>query len=447
MIPLQLRAAAELELRRRKASQITSGNTDYLAQIRGLTRLRVPHAEQQRFIESPAKRKIIRAGRRGGKTVGVGYLAVDAFLKGIRVLYATPTSEQIDAFWFEVTLALAEPIHRKLLYKNETEHVIELPGTKTRIRGKTAWNADSMRGDYGGLLIFDEFQLMDETAWSVVGAPMLLDTDGDAVFIYTPPSMRSRSVTKARDPLHASKMYKAHEHDTTGRWEVFHFASSANPHLSANALDEITQDMKSSDIQREIDALDVDEIPGALWRRDWFDRDGFRLREAPQLTRVTVGVDPSGTTRGDEIGIIVGGVDAQRRGYILADRSLHGTPDEWAGAVLRAYDDFEADLIAAEVNFGGDMVESTLRAKRKDFKFKALHASRGKAVRADPVSVKYEKALVCHVGRFDQLEDEYCTWAPGDTVSPNRLDAAVWTLTDLMLDPPAKAQVQANPFY
>src|SRR5690606_35504316 len=140
-----------------------------------LTHTRTPHAEQQRFIDSDAKRKIIRAGRRGGKTTGIAILALQAFMDGKRVLYATPTAEQVDAFWYEITLACAEAIERKLLYKNESRHIIEVPGTKNRLRAKTAWNANTLRGDFGDLLIFDEYQLMNEDAWGVVGAPMLMD--------------------------------------------------------------------------------------------------------------------------------------------------------------------------------------------------------------------------------------------------------------------------------
>src|ERR1051326_3985612 len=98
---------------------------------------------------------------------------------GRRVLYAAPTSDQLQAFWREVNLALAECLVR-LYAKNETEHVIEKLGTTNRIRAKTAWNADTLRGDYADVLIFDEWQLMDEGAWEDVGAPMLLDNNGDA---------------------------------------------------------------------------------------------------------------------------------------------------------------------------------------------------------------------------------------------------------------------------
>ena len=105
--------------------------------------------------------------------------------------------------------------------------MIERPGSDQRIRAKTAWNADTLRGDYADLLILDEWQLMNEEAWEVVGAPMLLDNNGDAVFIYTPPSLHSRSTSKARDPRHAAKLFQRAQADTTGRWEVFHFTSQS----------------------------------------------------------------------------------------------------------------------------------------------------------------------------------------------------------------------------
>ena len=101
-------------------------------------RLKVPHTQQRIFMDSPAKRKVIRAGRRSGKTTGVGIFAVRQFLSGHRVLYAAPTTEQVARFWTEVTRALFEPVKAGVFDQNKTEHVIELPGTEQRIRAKTA---------------------------------------------------------------------------------------------------------------------------------------------------------------------------------------------------------------------------------------------------------------------------------------------------------------------
>src|SRR5262245_21726056 len=186
--------------------------------------LKRPHAEQLRFMRSEAPRRVIRAGRRSGKTTGLAIYAVEEFLKGERVLFAAPTSEQFMRFWHEVTLALGEPIDAGVFRKNEALHLIERPGTEQRIRAKTAWSADTLRGDYATRLILDEWQLMNEDAWEVVGAPMMLDRAGSiAIFCYTPPSIRSAGVTKAHDPRHAAKLFAAAEADTTGRWATFHF--------------------------------------------------------------------------------------------------------------------------------------------------------------------------------------------------------------------------------
>ena len=107
-----------------------------------------PHAKQQLFLRSRAKRKVVKAGRRAGKTVGVGIFGVEAFLWGGRVLSAVPTQDQMDRFWTTVKLALAAPIDAGVYHKNETLHLIEVPGTEQRTRAKTAWNADTLRGDY-----------------------------------------------------------------------------------------------------------------------------------------------------------------------------------------------------------------------------------------------------------------------------------------------------------
>lgn len=417
--------------------------------------LPTPHDEQARFIDSRAKRKVIRAGRRGGKTVGMAIMAVEAFLSGKRVLYAAPTQDQIDRFWAETCRALENPISSGVYYKNETKHIIDLRGTEQRIRAKTAWNADTLRGDYADELILDEFQLMDETAWSEVGAPMLLDNDGNATFIYTPPSLHSRSATKARDPQHAAKLWKKAKEDKSGRWAAFHFSSHQNPHISKVALEEITKDMTALAIRQEIGAEDIDQAPGALWRRRseevagkvLFGIEESRVTAAPKtLDRVVVGVDPSASSGGDEAGIITVGI-AGNQYYTLADDTIQGSPETWAQAAITAFFRHRADRIVAEKNNGGEMVESVIKqavinARAKDPSIGnvpviLVWASRGKATRAEPISAIAESGRDHHVGNFPKLEDELCLWIPGDT-SPNRLDAKVWAMTDLMDKKPAQ---------
>lgn len=424
--PAYLQNAANLR-RLAKAREMSRGAW----QSRIVTRN--PHPRQREFIDSAAKRKIIRAGRRGGKTTGIAILAIEAFQQGQRVLYTAPTAEQVGAFWYEVKTACQAAIDAGMLYKNETEHIIEVPGTKNRIRAKTAWNADTLRGDYGDLLIFDEYQLMSEDAWGTVGAPMLIDNNGDAVFIYTPPSLHSRSATKARDPRHAAKLFKQAIDDATGRWATFHFSSYDNPHVSREAIDQLAGDMTEYAFAQEILAEDKDEAPGALWNRTMLD--GLRANTMPELARVVIGVDPPGGAT--ECGIVGAALGVDGHGYILDDSSLRASPGEWGNAVVAAYHRYRGDRVVGETNFGGDMVEHTIRTVSGGsvVSYKNVRATRGKAVRAEPIAALYEQGKVHHVGSFPALEDEMCSWEPGrGMASPNRLDALVWALTELMLN-------------
>src|SRR5262249_3480028 len=143
-------------------------------------------------------------------------------------------------------------------------------------------------------------------AWQQVGAPMLLDNNGDAVFIFTPPTIRAAAMSKAADKRHASKLYKKAEADKSGRWAVFHFASAANPFISAEALEEISSDMSRRDYEHEILALDRDDAPGALWSSEQLER--LRVHKHPELQRIVVAVDPSATAGGDECGIVAAGI-------------------------------------------------------------------------------------------------------------------------------------------
>jgi phage terminase large subunit-like protein len=396
-----------------------------------LIHLPSPHAKQDAFIHSGAKRVVCRAGRRSGKTVGVSMLAVEKFLSGKRVLYGAPTSEQVERFWVTTSRALEEPIQAGIFKKNETDHVIELPGTEQRIRAKTCWNADTLRGDYCNLLILDEYQLMNEEAWGVVGAPMLLDNNGDAVFIYTPPSPHSRSVSKADDPMHAAKLFKKAQADKTGRWAAFHFTSMDNPYISKAALGEIANDMSNLSYRMEILAEDVDEVPGALWKNSMLDQ--YRVNVAPTLRRIVVAIDPAVSTNktSDETGIIAAGKGADNHYYPLADVSGIYSPLEWARKAMFQHDSLNADAIVCETNNGGDLVEANLRAAGFAGRVIKVHASKGKATRAEPIVGLYEQKLVHHVGSLPMLEAQMTTWSPKEDDSPDRVDAMVWALTEL----------------
>ncbi|MET3838744.1 terminase family protein [Bradyrhizobium sp. OAE829] len=189
--------------------------------------------------------------------------------------------------------------------------------------------------------------------------------------------------------------------------------------------------------RQELDGELLTDVPGALWQLTWIDRD--RVKEAPKnLIRIVVAIDPAVTNNegSDETGIMVAGVDAIGHGYLLEDISGRYAPHEWARKAVDAYSRWRADRIIAEVNNGGQMVESTIRMVDQSVPFKSVHASRGKVIRAEPIAALYEQGKVHHVGEFAQLEDQCCSFTSDfDRLrggSPDRLDAAVWAFTELM---------------
>ena len=209
---------------------------------------------------------------------------------------------------------------------------------------------------------------------------------------------------------------------------------------------------------QEVEGKLLDEMPGAKWKRAWIN-DHRHKGHAPALLRIAVAVDPPGSSAksGAEAGIVAAGiarVDGVLHGYILDDASLRGTPAQWGAAAVRAYYAWRADRMVAEKNYGGEMVEHTIRtvpAKAgeqgyragRDVAYKYVSATRGKVVRAEPIAALYEKGRVHHVGAFGALEDELCTWEDQpNELSPNRLDALVWVLTELMLEPEPSLDLQ-----
>lgn len=192
--------------------------------------------------------------------------------------------------------------------------------------------------------------------------------------------------------------------------------------------------------RQELEGEVLDDMPGALWNRDMID--ALRKPDGPiDLERIVVAVDPAATSGedADETGIVVVGVardeDGDTRGYVLEDGSLRGTPEEWASKAVSLFHKWDADRIVAEKNQGGEMVAAVMKAVDRDVPITLVHATRGKHVRAEPVSALYEQGRIHHIGRFDKLEDQMCLFtrdadrSPGN--SPDRVDALVWGLTSV----------------
>lgn len=222
--------------------------------------------------------------------------------------------------------------------------------------------------------------------------------------------------------------------------------------LARTFLTQIVKKFEGTRLGRqELDGEVLEDTPGALWKLKAIDED--RVKRCPELVRIVVAVDPAVTAEegSAETGIVVAGVgypnpdSEELHAYVLDDRSELLTANEWAQRAVQTLKDQQADRIVAEVNNGGDLVEINIRTVDPMVPYKAVHASRGKRTRAEPVSALYEQHKVHHVGAFKELEDQMCTWQPAEGKSPDRVDALVWAITELLLDePPSNASKVLN---
>lgn len=202
--------------------------------------------------------------------------------------------------------------------------------------------------------------------------------------------------------------------------------------LAPSALAELRLRYENTRLGRqELYGEVLEEVEGALWTRDIIE--SARVTNCPPLVRIVVGVDPAVTSgeSSDETGIVVAGITADGHYYVLDDKTLRATPDAWARVAVNTYHEHKADRIVAETNNGGDMVTLLMRQVDSTVSVKKVTATRGKQLRAEPISSLYEQGRVHHVGYFAELEMQMCEWTPQSNESPDRLDALVWAITEL----------------
>lgn len=285
---------------------------------------------------------------------------------------------------------------------------------------------ETLRGPQFDAAWCDEFcrWAKPDAAWDMLQFALRLGEAPRAVITTTPRA--SRLLKKIVED--ASTVVT---HDTTS-------ANAAN--LSDHFLTEVTRRYRGTALgAQELEGQIVEQITGGLWRRDWIEE--ARVMAHPELVRIVVAVDPpvSSLATSDACGIVVAGLGVDGRGYVLADRTIKGRdPQTWARAAVAAANDFHADRIVAEVNQGGDLVVQVLHSVDPTVSVKKVRATRGKWLRAEPISALYAEGRVAHVGEFLALENQMVAY-DGTAASvllgksPDRLDALVWALTDLML--------------
>ncbi|MGY4260113.1 phage terminase large subunit-like protein [Bradyrhizobium sp. USDA 4516] len=225
------------------------------------------------------------------------------------------------------------------------------------------------------------------------------------------------------------------------------FENAAN--LAGPFLDAIRARYEGTRLGRqELNAELLEDVQGALWARDLLERARF-TGTVPDLKRVVVAIDPSGTAGqndgGDAVGIVVAGLGVDGFGYVLADRTIKASPGIWGARAVAAFHEFKADRIVAERNFGGAMVQHVIRTVDSSVPYREVTASRGKIQRAEPIAALYEQGRVRHASNFTELEDQLAAMTGEGYLgegSPDRADALVWALTELMTKPRAACASQ-----
>lgn len=200
--------------------------------------------------------------------------------------------------------------------------------------------------------------------------------------------------------------------------------------------------------RQELEAEMLEDIPGALWTRGMIDLTRIKLSDVQWnlMVRIVVAIDPAVTAgeASDNTGIVVAGLTDTGHVIVIDDLTCKESPFGWAGIATAAYKRYKADRIIGEVNNGGDLVEANIRGVAPNVSYRSVRASRGKMVRAEPVAALYEQRRVHHIGAFPLLEDEMCSFVPGSSMrSPDRMDALVWAVTDLVVDPEENVERQA----
>ena len=294
---------------------------------------------------------------------------------------------------------------------------------------------DRLRGPQHDLALCDEVAAWRRPeAWDMLMFGLRLGTDPRAAAMTTP-----RQVPLLRRIL---------ADPTTATTRGTTYDNRAN--LAPAFVEQIVARYEGTRLGRqELAGELLEDVEGALWTLARIDAARVPPDHAvPPLARIVVGVDPQAgydDENGSETGVVVAGRDDRGgrdrdHAYVLADASGNLTPDGWARAAVRAYHAWRADRIVAEANQGGEMVRKVLRTVDPSVPITLVHASRGKLTRAEPVAAAYEQGRVHHVGGFGKLEDQMTTYVPGKP-SPDRMDAAVWALTDLLLSARGKVFV------
>ena len=377
------------------------------------------HKTQQHVYDNLSRFNVLRMGRRWGKTTLAQEYFLDDILDGAPLAFVSPTYKMLSEVWREMKRVF-HPITRD---KSEQEKRIEFV-TNGSIEFWSGESPDSIRGRKYKKIFIDEAAMIKSlvSIFNEIIMPTLIDYGGGIIFASTP---RGKNDFRELDDRSA-------EDD---EWSSFHYTTYDNPILDKDFIDALVRSMSSRATRQEIYAEYIDNSEDAIFNID--DIDAGRVGEAPEMNRIIIGVDPAVTAnkKSNMTSIVAAGrkyASVNGQFYVLSDDSGIYKPNDWAKRVKSSYDIWNADRVVGEVNNGGDLIEANIRTIAPNISYKSVRATRGKAMRAEPIAALYEQHRVHHVGHLRELETQMTTWSPFDNDSPDRIDALVWALTELM---------------
>jgi len=388
-------------------------------------------AQMKVFFEIPADVRyvVVTKGRRFGATQGATNACIEWCLEGKHILWGDTINSNIDRYFDRYFVPA--------LYRNQIEYNYQRQSKQLNISFgagyidfRSADRPENWEGFGYDVIFLNEAGIIlnNKYLYSNAVLPMLMDSPKSILIAAgVPKGKHCKGVDKREDEHPFYTLYKAAQNKSP-HYILHEYSSYDNPLLSADQIKELEIEigrMSPGMVEQEIYGKFVDSVSGVLWTADM-----IRHADRPtEFDKIVIGVDPSGSKDGDEVGIVAVGKSGDKY-YVLSDRSGGYTPLQWGTIIKNEYESLRANTVVVERNFGGDMVKSIIKNVDQSIRVKEVVASRGKDVRAEPVVGMYEDGRVCHTRGLHRLENEMLSWVPGLGKSPNRVDALVWAITD-----------------
>ncbi len=374
---------------------------------------------------SDTRFQIVTKGRRFGATMGAAHAFIEWACEGQHLLWGDTINSNIDRYIERYFIPVLQKTNIPYQYRKQQKQLNVESGY---IDFRSADRPENWEGFGYDKIFLNEAGIILKNKYLYTNAvlPMLMDSPNSLLIAAGVPKGHW---TKDGEEHPFFTLYKNGKNGVKG-YNVEEFTSYDNPFLTKEDIEVLRDEigrMSQPMMDQEIYGKFVEGISFALWTPEMI----HHIDRIPELEHITIGIDPSGSVEGDEVGIIATGKDSNDYYYILSDLSGHYTPYQWATIAVNEYHRLKADNIAVERNFGGDMVKSNIYNVDKFVKVNDVVATRGKEVRAQPVSSLYEQGFVKHIKGMNQLENEMLTWVPNTGKSPNRVDALVWGIYKL----------------